>query len=126
MKTLNNIKFSKNKVDILGEEYSLLFSDSSKDKILKTAKGYCDVYSKRIIIGYIENPDYQTTTDYLNYYNSVLRHELAHAFLYESGDNYEEYNQEEMCNWLAVIAPKMMNIYEQCKIINKKKVWYEK
>ena len=48
------------------------------------------------------------------YKNSVKRHELIHAFLYESGlDACSWANNEEMVDWIAIQFPKLFKAFQE-------------
>ena len=56
--------------------------------------------------------------DVAKYRKQVIRHELIHAFLCESGlhENCEWHN-EEMVDWLAMQAPKLQKIFKETEYI---------
>ena len=49
----------------------------------------------------------------------VARHEIIHAFLYESGlsHNSEWANNEEMIDWIAIQFSKMLKAFEEIECI---------
>ena len=57
------------------------------------------------------------------YQNSVLRHEIIHAFLYESGlDTCTSCTgnwalNEEMVDWLAIQTPKIFKVFKELNIL---------
>lgn len=63
-------------VDILGEKYTITFKTSEQDTRLSTTYGYCDYGKKSIVINREFEPRFQRIT---------VRHEVIHAFLFESG-----------------------------------------
>lgn len=78
------------KVNILNVDYEIVFRTYDEDKNFKRRNicGYCDSYSKLIVIcdmktykGFKHEPE----VSMLNYQKETLRHEIVHAFLYESG-----------------------------------------
>ena len=95
-------------VRVLGETYSILFADSDKDNRLTAASadGITDYSIKEIVVGYFE-PDGTSLADLGEYQRKVIRHEIVHAFLYESGlaecsgsvDSWA--TNEEMVDWIA-------------------------
>ena len=55
----------------------------------------------------------------------TLRHEILHAFFYESGlwcDSYVYKNpwpmNEEMIDWFAIMSPKIFKVYQKLNIID--------
>ena len=56
--------------------------------------------------------------DVAKYRKQVIRHELIHAFLCESGlhENCKWHN-EEMVDWLAIQAPKLQKIFKETEYI---------
>ena len=54
----------------------------------------------------------------------ILRHEIIHAFMYESGLWCNSYGvsswaeNEEMTDWFAIQSPKIFKVYKQLKILD--------
>ena len=54
------------------------------------------------------------------FYNQNLRHEIIHAFAYESGlwgdseGTLAWAQNEEMTDWLAIQFPKMEKVFKEC------------
>lgn len=102
----------KYKIDILGTEYILTLCNKSEDKRLKDCDGLCDNSIKEIVVN-----DYgDVGDDPLNkgdlYWqmNKNMRHEVIHAFLYESGlaENSDWAQNEEMIDFFALQLPKII------------------
>lgn len=109
------------KIDILGTEYEILFQTDQENIKLKDSNGLCEQYSKEIII---ENPDVyndepMAVSNIKELTNKVIRHEIIHAFLGESGlrNNSEWAQNEEMVDWLAIQFPKIQKVFEKLKCI---------
>lgn len=103
-------------VNILGTEYSIVFRNKEDDEVLKDSSGYCDFTVKLIVVA--NKPKDNDYLDYGRYQMKVLRHEIIHAFLLESGlDNnsnvFEEAwaRNEEMIDFFAIQSPKLMNAF---------------
>lgn len=102
------------KIDVLGTEYEIIFTTSKEEPMLEDKDGCCDFTSKTI---YIENDfqiDNDTVKDLEYYKKQVLRHELAHAFLFESG-LYTQCSwaiSEEAVDWIAIQG---LKLYESWK-----------
>jgi hypothetical protein len=99
------------KVDVLGTEYKVIRSTASKDYNLRNIDGYCDNTSKRIVIdAMIPMPG--TVDDLDKYAMQVVRHELVHAFLFESGLSGNSWaNNDEIVDWIAIMFPKMLEAF---------------
>lgn len=102
-------------IDILGQTYTVLFSDEKDYPKLSQADGYLEPYSKHIVIAVRQEQDLMTVADIHEYQKKVLRHELVHAFMYESGlGECSEFGlNEELTDWLAIQLPKIFNATEE-------------
>lgn len=108
------------KVNILGTEYKIHISN--EDKRLENRYGFTDFTTKEIYISKLER-DLENGC-YLQEYQQkeVLRHEILHAFLYESGldeqSNSESWaTNEEMIDWFAIQSPKIIKTYKELGIL---------
>ena len=107
-------------VSILGTEYKLIFADGYKDKRLAAAEadGITDESTKEIIVGYFE-PDETSQADLSAYQRKLIRHEITHAFLFESGlaECSVKVNSwaknEEMVDWIARQHNKLHEAFEK-------------
>ena len=92
-----------NKVNILGTTYTIKKSNAKKDSNLVKADGYMDATTKTIVLADLENEtnEYNSLDNMQNYADKVLRHELTHAFLFESGLACY-WNDEKIVDWIAV------------------------
>lgn len=102
------------KVSILGTEYTIQKLSRNEDSYLKNYDGYCDKTSKRIVVN-TDNNDLDNVEVYIK---KVLRHEIIHAFLYESGlqENFKHDtwgHDETMIDWIAVQFPKILNVFTE-------------
>jgi hypothetical protein len=103
------------KIDILGTEYTLTESNEANDSKLIGRDGYADTSVKKCVVDDMSNA--YTGTDAKEnlpeYKKSVKRHELIHAFLYESGlDSCSWACNEEMVDWLAIQSPKLLKAFK--------------
>lgn len=106
------------KLNILGTEYQIMFRTEQDDHRLEDSDGYFDHSSKMIVCGEFE-PDKWSVSDLKAYQKKVLRHEILHAFLYESGvwnnsggvENWAL--SEEMTDWFAIQSPKIFEAYRE-------------
>lgn len=88
-------------VDILGTQYRVFLHDGSDPK-LEEADGYCDSTSKKIVIRGEIPKTVNTVSNLSVYQQKVLRHEIIHAFLYESGLDNNSWADEEVVDWFAL------------------------
>ena len=76
----------KEKINILGTIYKISFASREENKKLEEVDGYTDTYLKNIVVSKKEDFSEQWDQKRIEIYqNKVLRHEIVHAFLYESG-----------------------------------------
>ena len=95
------------KVKVLGTKYKILFVDENNKRLNAcNADGITDNTTKELIIGYWQQRE-NSVHDLDEYQKKVIRHEIVHAFLYESGlaessvsvDSWAK--NEEMVDWIA-------------------------
>ena len=73
---------TKRKVNILGTDYTIYAESESENRLLQGCDGYCDWTTKEIVV---EREMEGNLGDMDAYVHKVLRHEIVHAFLLESG-----------------------------------------
>lgn len=71
-------------VHILGTRYSIRIIDEDDYRYDREADGWCDPSVKEILI-FNYKQSAESVKDLIAYQKKVLRHEIVHAFLYESG-----------------------------------------
>lgn len=98
------------KLNILGTEYTLITNGKVVDYPgLEDSDGYCNYQVKEIILS---GEDHDGTLSYDKYMQKVLRHEIIHAFLYESG--LHAYATDELLvDWLAIQLPKIAELLDR-------------
>lgn len=115
----------KKTVNILGTEYTIHFGTESEYPNLKENNGYTDTSSKEIIVDdmTVYENDVSAKNNIKEYQNKVLRHEIIHAFLAESGldgnghsPEHWEFN-EEMVDWFAIQSPKIFKVFQELDIL---------
>lgn len=118
------------KINILGTEYRIETHKVSEDSYLEDNKlsGYCGEEEKLIVVADMSEEKYFTGMDEKAqeaYRKRVLRHEIMHAFLNESGlsDSSNQYSgawakNEEMVDWFAIQSPKIFKAYLELGIID--------
>lgn len=94
-------------VKILGTKYNIVFVDEDYKRLKAcSADGIVDDTTKDIIIGYWQPSD-NSVFNLDEYQKKVMRHEIVHAFLFESGlaESSVGVNtwaqNEEMVDWIA-------------------------
>jgi hypothetical protein len=113
------------KVNVLGSEWSVVFGTEKEYQNLSEMDGYADFSTHQIVIDTMEKSDGQIGSkgDMTSYKKQVIRHEIIHAFLYESGletcsttsDNWAL--NEEMVDWFAIQSPKIFKVFNELKLM---------
>lgn len=100
-------------VKVLGTEYSIKESNKLEDMNLEQCDGYCDHSIKTIVIDtFQDSPGALANLD--EYKKQVIRHELVHAFLIESGLSCNSWGKnEEIVDWIACQFPKMLKAFTE-------------
>lgn len=92
-------------INILGTPYEIIEQSEKENPKLKDAVGICEQYSKKIVLSdWLSNPtDEMAVENPEEFRKKVLRHEIIHAFLGESGlrNESEWAENEEMVDWFA-------------------------
>ena len=115
----------KNKINILGTKYTIYKDvETEKEPRLKENYGFCDYCTKEIYISKdTKLEDEYSMKNLQDFENKVIRHEIIHAFLYESGlrENSNRIiawaENEEMVDWIAIQSPKIFKIFQELDII---------
>lgn len=105
-------------INVLGTDIQIQFRKTAEDAKLLGSVGYFDSSMHLIVIKILE-PDATSLGDLDKYQREILRHEIIHAFLYESGmdgsssstDNWA--TNEEMIDWFAIQSPKIFKIFRE-------------
>lgn len=117
------------KVNILGTEYTIEIHKVSDDEYMRLNRlaGYCAEEGKRIVVADASDKEHFPNMDEYEqkeYQKKVLRHEIVHAFLNESGlsdsasgvaESWAKH--EEMVDWIAIQFPKMMVAFKEVNAI---------
>lgn len=106
-------------VNILGTEYTIEYRKRKNDPNLDNSDGYHDSSVNLIVIAEMQS-EAKAKNDLIAYQKSVLRHEIIHAFLYQSGlDSCSSVyggawaESEEMIDWIAIQSPKIFKAYQE-------------
>ena len=103
------------KISILGTEYEIILEAKEGDyPKLKKCDGYTDFSIKQIVVAKFESDD-MSVTDLKIHSKKVLRHEIIHAFIHESGlaENSTWAINEELIDWIALQFEKMLFVFYQ-------------
>lgn len=102
------------KVSVLGTDYEVVMRpESENDPKLGDASGYCEPHSKKLVIKDFV-PDEQTVENPDDFKKKVLRHELTHAFLHESGIRSCSWgDNEDIVDWIALQGPKIYKAWQE-------------
>ena len=102
------------KLNILGSEYEVALKKEIDAPKLKNSNGYTEFYAKKIIIEDI-TPTEETVERLDLVTKKLLRHEIIHAFLFESGldANSEWARNEEIVDWIAIQFPKLLKAIQE-------------
>ena len=105
-------------VYILGTQYNIKLISEADDPMLKTLWGYTDQTVHKIVVKLIEKQS-DSVQNLADYAKTIMRHELIHAFLFESGlgscaNELDCWSQnEEMVDWFAYQSPKIFKLFQQ-------------
>ncbi len=108
----------KKTINVLGTSYEILMDVSpGNDSRMKNVDAYCDFTTKQIKVAVME-PDENTFNNLDSWKRKVMRHELVHAFMYESGlDNNSEWGRDEtLIDWIAIQLPKIAEALKELGI----------
>lgn len=106
--------------NILGEEYKVITEVSMlEDEYLQEAIGYCDSSIKKIVVAKLDTDDLGSLKNMKSHENKVIRHEIIHAFLNESGlgECSDWARNEEMVDFFAGQFPKMLKVFKKLDVI---------
>ena len=104
------------KISVLGTEYEVIINSSKDDSKLADHDAYTETYSKKIVIE--DKKDFENEPRMLDdidsYQERVLKHEIIHAFLHESGldSNSDWATNEEIVDWIALQFDKMSKCFD--------------
>lgn len=112
------------KTNILGTIYKIYFKNEVEEPRLLENWGFTDYHTKEIIIrDDIDKETKDSCKNLIDFKKKVLRHEILHSFLYESGlrENSTKVfawaENEEMVDWFAIQFPKILETYKKLNIL---------
>lgn len=98
------------KINVLGTPYELVTANLPEDR-----DGECDRFRKVMTV----RPDSELDGDAETkpeYRRAIIRHEIVHAFLFESG--LSEYGCDEaLVEWVALKMPQMVEAMQKAKAL---------
>lgn len=104
-------------VNILGTPYKFDFKKPNDDKSLKDCDGYCDKTTKEIVVIKCDNGNCNLHNPEW-YERKVLRHEIVHAFLFESGLHENvNWNDELLVDWIATQGLKIYKAWQEANCL---------
>lgn len=114
-------------INILGTYYTVIVKKADEDPSFEEHDGYCNSYTKEIIVCDLRSRDeWKNEPDrgVTEAQKRILRHEIVHAFLDESGlaqnamgtDSAWARN-EEMIDWIAIQGGKIYNAWKEAEAI---------
>lgn len=111
-------RYDKTSVNILGTQYKIIIISEDDYRYDGESDGWCDPFAKEILL-FNYKQSAKSVNDLIAYQKKVLRHEIIHAFFYESGlwqsscssDCWAK--NEEMVDWIAIQEPKLRRAFEE-------------
>lgn len=113
-------------VNIMGCNYKIIRVSRDQYKTCEGADGWCDFYGKKI---YYVDPEADPDSDPIatspkELVKQVLRHEIVHAFLAESGLTFNSHSivgawamNEEMVDWIAWNGDKLHKAWKETGLV---------
>lgn len=106
-------------------EWDVKFGNEEECPNLAEMDGYTDLSIREIVVDDMKASQGQigVKSDLESYQKQVVRHEIIHAFLLESGldSNSNEAESwatnEEMVDWFAIQSPKIFKVFNELKFI---------
>lgn len=113
-------------ISILGTRYRVVFDNEENDTELAECFGYVRYSSKEIVLDqlYTNSKWASETKAEIDFQiKKTLRHEIIHAFFFESGLDKNSNTisgwarNEEMVDWFAIQSPKIFKVYEELECL---------
>lgn len=108
----------RSKVNILGTPYKIVRHETKDDIKLQNALGYAELFSKELVVSIPEDsPD--NFANIRDFENKVARHEITHAFFYESGlfNSSDFAANEELVDWIAIQGKKLYEAWKEADVL---------
>lgn len=108
-------------VNVLGTDYNVILANEQEEPRLCGMDGFCDDSAKEIYVDDMSKAaqSQDSKKNLEAYRNKVMRHELVHAMLCESGLQVESdwARNEELVDWIAIQGPKLVKLWESAKCL---------
>lgn len=104
----------KDKILVLGQQYTMTYSEELEDK-----DGICDKTTKEIeICKTLFEPSKPGQIKNMKVYaHKVMRHEIVHAMMFESAnESNSALHTEQVVDWIAIMYPKLKKLFKQLEI----------
>lgn len=101
-------------VSVLGVPYTVYAGTTIDFPDLSDCDGYCDTSIKQVVVSDMTESEGRpgAKADLMHYQRRVIRHELIHAFLFESGLSNNSWGEnEELVDWIAIQFPKLQTLF---------------
>lgn len=109
-------------INIMGTDVRVVFREEKQDPQLEEMGGYFDS-SENLIVVKIPEKEKNSLGNLENWQKKTLRHEIIHAFLYESGLDWSAApvdcwaTNEEMVDWFAIQAQKIFKVFQELGVM---------
>ena len=102
-------------INVLGTLYRVDMVPESEDPKLKDMDGYMDPSIKRIVVADVNQrpADNESVHNPEWFQKNIVRHELIHAFITESGLEDAYWHNEDMVRWLAYMFPRLLGAFKE-------------
>lgn len=113
------------KINILGSQWKIVYGSENEYPALKEMDGYTDSSTRTIVVSnmhYVEKEP-GAKANMSEYIRQVARHEIIHAFLYESGLDESSCKSdawavnEEMVDWFSIQIPKIQRCMQEAGVL---------
>lgn len=108
-------------INVLGTPYRVDMVPESEDPKLKDMDGYMDPSIKRIVVADVNQrpADNESVHNPEWFQKNIVRHELIHAFITESGLEDAFWHNEDMVRWLAYMFPRLLAAFIEAGAMDK-------
>ena len=102
-------------INILGTEYTVILATEQAEPRLEDCDGFCDETTKEIVVKNYKRGQPGSKGKLELQEQKNIRHEIVHAFLFESGlaENSDWAQNEEMVDWVAKQGPKLVKAWQE-------------
>ena len=102
-------------INILGSEYTVILATEQAEPRLEGCDGFCDETTKEIVVENYKRGQPGSKGKLEIQEQKNIRHEIVHAFLFESGlaENSDWAQNEEMVDWVAKQGPKLVKAWQE-------------